>query len=233
MVTKSPSAAARSTSLRVAKRSRRLLDLLLDVGVGDGEVLDAGLDPVVRRQRDRRPHGDLGAELEGLVVLEPGDRDLRLRERHQVVVLERLHVELGQRVVDRLVQDGATADLAVDHGRRDLALAEAGDVHLLRDPPVGRVEARLELGERDLDGQLCAGRVDALDGALHRVNSLVHAYMTVAAPRRESVGWRPIFQPTAPCTTDEMRPDVPPVTVAPCRGDRTRTCGLLLPKQAR
>ena len=147
------------------------LDLLVDVVVGDGHVLDLHAEPVVRRDLDRRPHVDLGGELEQGVVLELGDVDLGLRQRLQVVLLEGLHVELRQRVVDRLVEDGTAADLAVDHRRRDLALAEAGDVDLLGDGLVRRVEARLELLEGHLDGDLGPGRAQRLDGALHRVFS--------------------------------------------------------------
>jgi hypothetical protein len=72
-----------------------------------------------------------------------------------------------------LVEHGAAADLAVDDHRRDLALAEAGDVDLLGDLLVRRVEARLELLEGHLDGQLGPGRAQGLDGALHRCFSLV------------------------------------------------------------
>ena len=74
----------------------------------------------------------------------------------------------GSDVVDRLVEDRAAADLAVDDRRRDLAAAEAGDVDLLGDLLVRRVEARLELLEGHLDGQLGPGRAQGLDGALHR-----------------------------------------------------------------
>ena len=127
----------------------------------------SAVEAVVVGQRDLGPDVDLGGELEGLVVLELGDLDLRLRQRLEVVVLQRLDVLLRQRLVDRLVEDGAAADLAVDDRRRHLALAEAGDVDLLGDRLVRRVEARLELLEGHLDGQLGPGRAQGLDGALH------------------------------------------------------------------
>ena len=84
------------------------------------------------------------------------------------LLLQRLDVLLRQHVVDGLVEHGAAADLAVDDRRRDLAAAEAGDVDLLGDLLVRRVEARLELLEGHLDGQLGPGRAQGLDGALHR-----------------------------------------------------------------
>ena len=144
------------------------LDLLLDVGVGQRDVLDLGLDAVVRRELDLRADVDLGGELQRRVVLELGDLDLGLRQRLQVVGLQRLDVLLREHVVDRLVEDGAATDLTVDHGRRDLAAAEAGDVDLLGNLLVRSVEARLELLEGHLDGQLGPGRAQGLDGALHR-----------------------------------------------------------------
>src|SRR5690242_13013573 len=44
---------------------------------------------------------------------------------------------------------------------------EAGDPDLFADLPVGLVEAGLELGERNLDGQLDPGRAELLDIGLH------------------------------------------------------------------
>ena len=85
MTTKSPSAAARSTSVRLANRSRSGCDLLLDVVVGDLDVVDLDLEAVVVGQRDLGPDVDLGGELEGLVVLELRDLDLRLCQRLEVV----------------------------------------------------------------------------------------------------------------------------------------------------
>ena len=91
--------------------------LLVDVVVGDREVVDLRGQVVVRRQGDLGLDVDLGGELERLVVLEAGDLDLGLGQRLEVVLLEGLDVELRQRVVDRLVEDGAATDLAVDHHR--------------------------------------------------------------------------------------------------------------------
>ena len=148
------------------------LHLLLDVLVGDLDVLDLRLDAVVGGDRELGLDVDLGGELQHVVVVELGDLDLGLRERLERVLLQRLDVRLRQQLVDRLVEDGRAADLPVDHGRRDLAAAEAGDVDLLGDRLVRRVEARLELLEGHLDGQLGPGRAQGLDGALHRCVSL-------------------------------------------------------------
>ena len=172
MTTKSPSAAGRSTSIRVAKRSRSASTCSsTSASVSSMSSTSASTPSYVGRVISGLDV-DLGGELEGLVVLELGHLDLRLRERLEDVVLERLDVLLRDDLVDRLVEDRAAADLAVDDGRRDLAAAEAGDVDLLGDLLVRRVEARLELLEGHLDGQLGPGRAQGLDGALHRFSPL-------------------------------------------------------------
>ena len=169
MTTKSPSAAG---ALDVVERRRTARAAPATCSSTSSsvtvDVLDLGLEAVVLRQRDLGLDVDLGGELEGLVVLELGDLDLRLGQRLEVVGLQRLDVHLREGVVDRLVEHGAAADLAVDDRRRHLAPAEAGDVDLLGDLLVRRVEARLELLEGHLDGQLGPGRAQGLDGALHR-----------------------------------------------------------------
>ena len=148
------------------------------------DVLDLGLEAVVAGHRDLGAYVDLGGELERLVVLDPGDLDLRLGQRLEVVRLERLDVLLRADLVDRLLEHGAAADLAVDHHRRHLAAAEAGHVDLLGDVLVRLVEARLELLEGHLDGQLGPGRAQGLDGALHRLSPhvVVGVAMVVGVP---------------------------------------------------
>ena len=167
------------------------------------DVLDRGLEAVVVGQRDLGLDVHLGGELQPLVAV-LGDLDLRLGQRLEGVALQRLHVLLREDLVDRLVEDGLAADLPVDDRRRDLAAAEAGHVDLLGDLLVRRVEARLELLEGHLDGQLGPGRAQGLDGALHCFSFCGPAWSCVVL-----------------------------CVVVISRGDRTRTCGLLLPKQAR
>ena len=70
-------------------------------------------------------------------------------------------------LVDGLLDHGAAADPLVDDPARDLALAEARDLHLGADRLVRLVEHRLQLLERDLHDELDPGRADGLDGTLH------------------------------------------------------------------
>ena len=95
----------------------------------------------------------------------PSGVDLRL--------VDRLGVELRERVVDGLLQHGTAAEPLVDDPGRDLALAEALDRDLLVDLLVRRVEAVLELLEGHLDSEPNPGRVQGLHGALHGSVSLV------------------------------------------------------------
>src|SRR5690606_34583060 len=146
------------------------VEALRDVLVGDLGRLDRDAQRVERGQRDLGADLDLGGEdqlaLAGL-RRDLGDLDLGLAERAQALLAGGLAVEAREAVVDGVLDDGAPADALVDHARRDLALAEAGDVHLLRDVLVGVLDARLELVVLHLDGQLDLGGVQGLDGALH------------------------------------------------------------------
>jgi hypothetical protein len=147
---------------------RERFGTLVDVLVGDLGVHDLRLEAVVRRQLEVGLDVDLGGELQARLVVHLGDLDLGLRQRLDLVLLQGLHVLRREDLVHRLVEDGPAADLPVDDGRRDLAAAEAGDVDLLGDLRVRRVEARLELLEGHLDGQLGPRGAQGLDGALHR-----------------------------------------------------------------
>src|SRR5699024_3680655 len=127
----------------------------------------ADLDAAVVRQLDVRTYVELGGELQHLAVLELGDVQLGLAERLDLLLLQRLAVDVRQRVVDGTIQHGAAADALVHDLRRNLALAKARDRDLVADRLVRLVEAWLELVESDLDGELDPGRVQRLLGALH------------------------------------------------------------------
>src|SRR5918995_3581465 len=118
----------------------KLCHLLVDVGLGDLDVVDLDVQALPVGQRHGWAYVDLDGELELLSVGELGDVDLGLAKRLELVVLDRLAVELRHRLVDCLVEDSGAADALVDHQRRNLALAEAGNAHLDREPDPGRVE---------------------------------------------------------------------------------------------
>ena len=87
----------------------------------DLDVVDRDRDAVELGELELGAHVDLGGELE-LAALgrvgHLGDVDLGLAERPDVALLDGLRVEPRERVVDRLLDDGAAADALVDDPRR-------------------------------------------------------------------------------------------------------------------
>ena len=98
---------------------------------------------------------------------EPGYLVVHAEEGVVGIVLEGLPVQLGNGLVDRLLQDHPAAEPLVDDARRHPARPEAGHPHLPADLAVGLVEAALQLLERNFDGQLHPGGAKLLDVGLH------------------------------------------------------------------
>jgi hypothetical protein len=144
-------------------------EALGDVVLGRLDDVDLDRDPLEIGELDLGAHVGLDGEGEVLAVLEghSGDVDLGLADGAHVLLLGGLGEEARQRLVDGLLDHGAAPDALVDDAARDLALTEAGDLHLCTDGAVGVVEHRLELRERDLHAELDPGRADGLDGTLH------------------------------------------------------------------
>ena len=142
-------------------------DTLLDVLVLDLGGLDLDRDVGEGRELEVGTNVDLGGEGHLLAVLELGHLDLGLTQGDDLVLDHGLAVGLGQCIVDGLLQHHAATEALVDDGRRHLALAEAGDRHLLGDLAVGLVQARLQFGEGHVDGELHPGRAELLNGAGH------------------------------------------------------------------
>ena len=84
-----------------------------------------------------------------------------------LLLLKRLGIELRHAVVDGLASDGCEADALVDDLAGDVALAEAGDVHLLGDLLAGGIQIRVELLRVDGDGELHLGRLKIPDADFH------------------------------------------------------------------
>ena len=167
-----------------------VLDGALDAGEGaeaGEEVVELGLHGLVVglegvdldgdvgevRQLDLGADVDLGGELDDVAVLQLGHVDLGLADDLQVVLLDGLAVAGRDHLVEDLLQDRAAADARLDQLGRGLALAEAGDLDLLRQGLVGLVELGLQLVEGDLDGDLDAGGALLLDGGLHWLHTPV------------------------------------------------------------
>ena len=115
-----------------AEALAQLGQTLLDVVVGDLDVVNLDRDAVELGEGDLGADVGLDGELEVLAVLERhrGDLDLGATDGVDVLGLGRLLEEPRQGLVDGLLHDGTPADALVDDARGDLALAEAGDLDL-------------------------------------------------------------------------------------------------------
>ncbi len=138
------------------------VDALLDGVIGHLGGLNRGLEGGEVGEVELGADVHLGGELHHFVVLELGDVHLRLAEGEDAGFGNCLLVGLGECLVDGLLQDDAAAEALVDDGCRHLALAESGDVDLSRDFLVRLVKVRLQIGERNLDGELHARRAELL-----------------------------------------------------------------------
>ena len=188
-------------------------DALLEIGLVDLDGVDLDGQRRVVGHGDLGTAVDLGLEGEGLAVLhrDRGDVDLGLAERADVVLLEGLAVEGREGLVDGFLQHRAAAHALVDDPRGHLAATETRHLHLSGDGLVCRVDARLQLVEGHLDGQLDPGRAEGLEGTLHGGYS-------------RSVGWRW-------CRRARQRDGNRNTLVG--RGSRIRTDDLPLPKRTR
>ena len=140
-----------------------LVDLgLLDLDLVGGEV----------GQGDLGAHILLDGEDEVALLLAVqarnlGDLDLGAADGLELHLGGGLLVEVGQGVVDGLLQDRGAAEALLDELGGDLALAEAGDLHLIGDLLGGRLDGGLELVEGHLDGELHPGGAELLGLGLH------------------------------------------------------------------
>jgi hypothetical protein len=154
-----------------AETAAQLVELVLDVvgrdlGLGDGQR-----DSLVLGEVEVGTHVDLDGELEvaGEVLLagQRGDVGLGAAEGADLLVADGLLVELVEPVVHGVVQHLGAAHALVDQRRRNLALAEAGDVHLRGDVLVRVIDAGTQLFGRNGDAELHAGGAELFDRGLH------------------------------------------------------------------
>ena len=110
---------------------------------------------------------DLDLEVAGEVLVARPVDDLgrRTADGADLVSRDGLAVEAVQTLADGVLDDGAATDALVDDRGGHLALAEAGDLDVLRDVLVRVRDRRLELVGGDRDVELDPGRAELLDGA--------------------------------------------------------------------
>ena len=158
--------------LQGAEAGAEALQLAVDVLVADLHGIDDDLGAAQVRQVELGADGDLGGENEPAAlgagdVGQLGDLDLGLGHGNATDLSNGVAVEVGELVVDGLLDDGPTADALVDDPVGDVTATEAGDLDLGADLLVGGIQAGLELLIGDLNGQLDATGVKILDSGLH------------------------------------------------------------------
>ena len=146
-------------------------EAVVHVLIGDLGLGHVDLQAVEFRQLDVGTTLDGRGELQlGLVLGGFGHFlhvDLRLGHRMDLLLLKRLGIELRHAVVDGLASDGCEADALVDDLAGDVALAEAGEVHLLGDLLAGGIQIRVELLRVDGDGELDLGGFEIPNADFH------------------------------------------------------------------
>ena len=209
-VTKSPSAAARSTGVSVAKRSRSASTCS---STSSSVTSTASSTVTARASYAGSSNSGRTSTSAVKVSFSPSSSSVTSTSGRPTgatpVSVDGLAVQAREGLLHGLLEHDAAADALVEDARRHLARAEALDPHLRADLLVRAVQLRLELVERDLDREADPRGAQGLDGALHRVvlsrvrgRAVRHAS---ARGCRERIG----------------------------RGGETRTPDLLLPKQAR
>ena len=128
--------------------------------------LDAQL--VVTDELYLRTHFDDRLELDVTVVLTGGHRDLGRRDHVDVVLGDRVDVELRQRVAQRLLACHFGSEASLEQPPRRLARAESGDAHLAGQLAKCGVDCPLEFVGRHRDVELDLVALDRLDRALHK-----------------------------------------------------------------
>ena len=163
----------------------QLLDLLLDRLVGDLGIAAADLEPLVLAELGLRADADLDREAQRLALArELAEIEVGLADRDDLGGVDGGRVPAGDRLADRLVEHGLAPDALDDHGRRDLALAEAGDAQVAAERLRGLGDALLDLGGGHLGldadarlGQLGDGGGDG-DGHQRRLTIPWHSMRT-------------------------------------------------------
>jgi hypothetical protein len=130
------------------------VDLFVDVVVGDGHERHFDAQLVVPEQLHLRTDLDNRVELDVAVFLTRGDLDLGRRDDIDVVLVDRFHVVLRQRVLQGLLTRHLAAETRLEQAPGRLAGTKAGDANVPGELAKCIVDRALELGRGDHDVQL-------------------------------------------------------------------------------
>ena len=144
------------------------VDLAVDLGVVDDQGRHGGLQAVVAGDADDRADLDDGIEADRAGVFAAGDVDLRRGDRVDRGLDERLGVEVGDDLAQRLGPQGlGPAHPGLEDLARHLAGAEPRDPGLLGDRPDRVVQCLVDLGLVDFDRQADLVAFDGFGGSSH------------------------------------------------------------------
>ena len=129
-----------------------------------------------------RAHLDDGFELDVTLFLARGDLDLGRRDHVDVVFGDRVDVELGQPVAERLLARDVGAHPSFEQPAWRLARAETGHPNLTRQLAERGVDRLLEFIGRDRDVELDLVALDRLDRALHKEEAVYRGRYRATAP---------------------------------------------------
>ena len=130
------------------------INLLLDIFVRDIVHFFLNLEAFVIAELDLGTRHDRRFEHDVLAVLERDDVDLRARDdRLDVLFFHSGFDGIRREKFKRFLQDGVLADMRLDDLARRLALAEAGNFHLVCEAAASAALRLVEIGGRSLDRQ--------------------------------------------------------------------------------
>ena len=143
------SMSGKSESARSAKRSRSASTCLSTSSSETGWNGSSTAQLVVADELHLRTDLDDRVELDVAVVLTGGDLDLGRRDDVDVVLVDRVDVVLGQRVLQRLLARDVGAEPRFEQPPRRLARTEARDANFAGELAERGVDRPLELVGRD------------------------------------------------------------------------------------
>ena len=121
------------------------LDLLVDRRLVDGRLAATDLQALVLAELGLRAHADLDREGQRLALAgQVADVEVGLADRGDAGPVDRVDVPAAQRAAQRLVEHRLAAELADHDGRRNLALAKAGNAQLAAELAGGLLDAALD-----------------------------------------------------------------------------------------
>ena len=158
--------------LEVGEAVAELIDLAVDRVVVDRGEVELDAQALVAGELDDGTRLDHGVELHRTGFLARGDLDLRRRDDVDLLGDDRVGVEAGQPVLERLLAPDLGAETRLEETAGRLAGTEPGDAHLVGELAERGVDRRFELGLGDRDVELDLVGFERFDRRVHGAGHL-------------------------------------------------------------